>query len=250
MSKLIKANKLLKHKVFEPKLEISKEEIFISLLSEDFSKTKISNEIENYQKTLEEALKRGYEEGFKKGYEEGFALAKEQGYEDGLEEGRREAEKILERERALLNSKFEEEKRKALNKIEEFLKKVEEELKNLVLDLDEPILKLALDITQKMLLKELETDRELLKRIIREALNYIIEGYEIIIRVNPEEVEFLEGKLDLIPQNYKITLIPDMAISKGGLFIETKLGVIDATFERRWQKILNALNEVKGQSSE
>ena len=84
--------------------------------------------------------------------------------------------------------------------------------------MDKEVLNLALNIAQKLILKEIERDPEISLRLIKEALNYIAEGTELNIKV-------------------KIKLIPDESISKGGIFIETFLGVIDATFEKRWKKL-------------
>ena len=50
-----------------------------------------------------------------------------------------------------------------------------------------------------------------------------------------------ENLLKYIIPPRRIKLIPDESISEGGVFIETSLGIIDATFEKRWKKILEEL---------
>jgi len=93
--------------------------------------------------------------------------------------------------------------------------------------MDKEVLNLALNIAQKLILKEIKRDPEISLRLIKEALNYIAEGTELNIKV-------------------KIKLIPDESISQGGIFIETSLGVIDATFEKRWKKLLETLLKDEG----
>jgi len=113
--------------------------------------------------------------------------------------------------------------------------------------MDKEVLNLALNIAQKLILKEIETDPKISLRLIKEVLNYIAEGTELNIKVNPEEYKFLEENLlKYIPPSQKIKLIPDESISKGGIFIETSLGVIDATFEKRWKKLLETLLKDEG----
>ncbi|MCS7149351.1 MAG: FliH/SctL family protein [Caldimicrobium sp.] len=249
MSKLIKSKSLSNHSVFKPELSSEEEsfELFIT------SHTKENEEVADstdHEKIWEEKIRIGYEEGYRKGYEVGYEEGYEIAMKRGFEEGRKEAERFLEEERKKLQANLEFEKKQTITKIETFIKRLDEEIRKIVLDLDDYILKISLDLAKKLVFKEIETDRELLIRIIREALNYIAEGTEILIKVNPEDIDFLESKLEFFPQNYKIKILSDMSISKGGLFIETTLGVIDATFEKRWEKILTTLSGKLNKSSE
>lgn len=262
MSKIIKAEKLCAHDFIQPKIDLREEETFLPLLSfaeegfliegsgADVSTNK-TKQVEGSQeksekikreKTFEEQLKLAQEEGFKRGYEEGFQRAKEEGFKRGLEEGLKEAEKRLEEEKERLHKKSEEERQKERERFFQFIETLDKEFKTTILNLDEEILKLALKVAQKLLFKTLEVDKEPLLRIIREALKYLAEGSEVRVKVNPREFEFLKEKMTELPKGYKITFIPDETVSEGGVFIESKMGVIDATFEKRWQKLLEALS--------
>jgi flagellar assembly protein FliH len=209
---------------------------------------------QGYQEGLNKGFSEGYDKGYKEGYKDGYEKGSKEGYDTGYLEGKKQAEKEEELKLKELEAKYKklEEDLKAeyqqkLQNIESFFKNLDKELQDLVLNLDKEILKLALDIAQKMVLKEIEKDPLIPLNLIKEALNYIAEGIEIKVKVNPEELKFLEENLfKYISPSKKVKLIPDESISKGGIFIETSLGVIDATFEKRWQKLLEELLKDEG----
>ncbi|MGC9141108.1 MAG: FliH/SctL family protein [Caldimicrobium sp.] len=254
MSKIIKAEKTLHLRIIKPVQENFEEEKFFPLIREELIKEedhlkkeenrfdkdpqeKKGSDQPNLEEIFQRAYEEGYEEGFKKGYEEGFKKAEEEGFQKGLEQAKLE----LEEEKKRLHKELEQLKERERKKIEEFLKRLDDELEGLILNLDQEILDLSLELAKKLVLKTIETDRDLLSRILREALKYIAEGTEVIVKVNPEEATYLYERGDSFPKNYRIKIVPDPGISKGGLFIETKLGVIDATFEKRWAKLLETL---------
>lgn len=254
MSKILRSNFLKNLEVYQPEIKITEEERFCPLfpqerdflqveksenLEKDLEKEEGPSQEEIFKRAYEEGLKRGREEGFKRGYEEGF----ERGKEEGLKRGLDEAKERLEEERKRLFKEIEEEKEKELGRLRELLEGLEEEIKSTVLSLDEGILKLSLKIAQKLLFKEVKTDQELLLRIIREALKYLAEGIEVVIRINPEDYRFLEESKVLLPRNYHFKILPDEGVKRGGAVLESQMGVIDATLEKRWEMVLKALED-------
>ncbi|MFN3406336.1 MAG: FliH/SctL family protein [Caldimicrobium sp.] len=249
MSKIIKAEKIYLHDLVEPDLKVSdllegKFSLFINIKEEESIKK--ANKNKNEEKpSLKEVLAKAYEEGFKKGYEEGKKKGEKVGYEEGLKLGLENAKDKLAKMEEELKRKFQEQVENHKKEVISFLKKLEESLEDLILNLDKEILTLSLEIAKKLTLKEIEVDKELLLRIIKEALSYIVEGTEILIKVNPQDYSFLQEQLQegvFAFKGYKIKLVCDPAVSKGGLFIETKVGYIDATLEKRWEKLLAQLN--------
>jgi len=232
LSKILKTKKLSDISIITPDLSPIKNEVFKSLFEIDIEKEEKLESSE--EKIKEEIFQKGYKEGFEKGYAEG----QKKGYKDGFETGKKDAEKKYKELEINLKKDFQEK----IQFIENFLKNLENEVQNLIINMDKEILNLALEIANKLVLKEIKIDPEIPIRIIKEALNYIAEGTELNIKVNPEEYKFLEENLSkYIAPSQKIKLIPDESISKGGIFIETSLGVIDATFEKRWKKLLETL---------
>jgi len=254
LSKILRPNLLKNLDIYQPEIKISEEERFSPLfpqerdllqvdkdenLEKDLKKEEGPSQEEIFKRAYEEGLKRGREEGFRKGYEEGFGRGKEEGLKRGLDE----AKERLDEERKRLFKEVEEEKEKALGRLRGLLEGLEEEINRAVLSLDKGVLKLSLKIAQKLLLKEVKTDQELLLRIIREALQYIAEGIEVVVRLNPEDYRFLEENKVLLPRNYRFKILPDEGVKRGGAILESQMGVIDATLEKRWEMVLKALED-------
>ena len=236
MSKILKNKQINNTSIIIPDSSSIKGEVFQSLFEINIENiSKLKKEIESPE---EKAKKKGFEIGYKEGLNKGYLEGHKRGYKKGFEKGKKEAEEKYKKLENVLKKDFQEK----IQSINTFLKNLEKESKELILNMDKEVLNLALNIAQKLILKEIERDPEILLRLIREALNYIAEGTELNIKVNPEEYKFLkENLLKHIPPSQKIKLIPDESISKGGIFIETSLGVIDATFEKRWKKLLETL---------
>ena len=200
------------------------------------------------EKLKELAEKQGYQEGYKKGYEKGFqkglSEGSKKGYEEGLKKGYEEGSKKAKKEYEDLKQNLVNTYQAKLEEVEKFLQSLSSEAKNLLINADKQVLSLAKKIAEKLVMKTVEVDEGLLTRIIKEALSYLAEGIEVKIKVNPEDYELLKEKISLISKHpEKITLISDKGITKGGVLIETSLGVIDATIEKRWEKVLKALED-------
>lgn len=236
MSKILKNKQINNTSIIIPDSSFIKGEVFQSLFEINIENiSKLKKRIESPE---EKAKKKGFEIGYKEGLNKGYLEGHKRGYKKGFEKGKKEAEEKYKKLENVLKKDFQEK----IQSINTFLKNLEKESKELILNMDKEVLNLALNIAQKLILKEIERDPEISLRLIREALNYIAEGTELNIKVNPEEYKFLkENLLKYIPPSQKIKLIPDESISKGGIFIETSLGVIDATFEKRWKKLLETL---------
>ena len=241
MSKILKNKQINNTSIIIPDSSSIKGEVFQSLFEiniENISKLK-----KGIESPEEKAKKEGFEIGYKEGLNKGYLEGHKRGYKEGFEKGKKEAEERYKKLENILKKDFQEK----IQSINTFLKNLEKESKELILNMDKEVLNLALNIAQKLILKEIERDPEISLRLIREALNYIAEGTELNIKVNPEEYKFLEENLlKYISPSQKIKLIPDESISKGGIFIETSLGVIDATFEKRWKKLLETLLKDEG----
>jgi len=241
LSKILKNKQINNTSIIIPDPSPIKGEVFQSLFEiniENISKLK-----KGIESPEEKAKKEGFEIGYKEGLNKGYLEGHKRGYKEGFEKGKKEAEERYKKLENILKKDFQEK----IQSINTFLKNLEKESKELILNMDKEVLNLALNIAQKLILKEIERDPEISLRLIKEALNYIAEGTELNIKVNPEEYKFLEENLlKYIPPSQKIKLIPDESISKGGIFIETSLGVIDATFEKRWKKLLETLLKDEG----
>ncbi len=264
MSKILKGNQTKLVSVFVPKLPESSTEDFTDLVRpEEGCKKKVQELSEEEVKRIkEQAIKQGFEKGYEEGKKQGFEEGKAQGFERGFEEGYAEGIKRAEEEKKQLLESLEREfhsKKETLEKdyqarvsrIENLLKKTEDELKELVLTFDKEVVDLAVEIARRLVLKEISSKgAEVSLSVIKEALNYIAEGTSLLIKVNPREYEFLKKEvLPLVKGRYKVEFSPDENIAPGGVFIESKLGVIDATFEKRWKKLLETIYQDEGKDT-
>ncbi len=182
------------------------------------------------------------EKAYREGYEEGFRKGREDGEKAGYEEGRQKAQQELAEAQARLEANFQ----KKIQDLDRILQELRRALEETVLDLDKEILHILEKLAEKFLLSEIPRDRDLILRVIRAALEEVVEGARITVRVHPSVIEMLQqfDLRSLSSKNFpKIELKPDPSISPGGCLLETSFGLVDATVERRWEEILKALRE-------
>lgn len=103
-------------------------------------------------------------------------------------------------------------------------------------------LDLALEVASLVIGSALQTRRELLLPIIREALQALpIHHGNISVYISPEDIESLrEGVGDIISQG-TIHLVPDSSISPGGCLLTAGHSEVDASLETRWKRVLEAI---------
>ena len=157
-------------------------------------------------------------------YEKGFA----QGEKDGFEIGEKKAIKIIANIENLFNE---------INNIrQELIKENEKE-----------ILDLIFSVSEKIVHHEVRRDETAIKETILNALDMAVEKSKIIFNVNPDDYDLVEKlRPDLFRRNNEIKSIvvtSDPAVSRGGCFLETPRGNIDATIESKFEKIYQSFQE-------
>ena len=178
------------------------------------------NEDEDILKKTKENIERIEQEA----YEKGFA----QGEKDGFELGERKAIKTIANIENLFNE---------INNIrQELIKENEKE-----------ILDLIFAVSEKIVHHEVRRDDAAIKETILSALDMAVEKSKIIFNVNPDDYDFVEKlRPDLFRRNNEIKSIvvtSDPAVSRGGCFLETPRGNIDATIESKLEKIYQSFQE-------
>ncbi len=157
-------------------------------------------------------------------YEKGFA----QGEKDGIELGEKKAIKIIANIENLFNN---------INNIkQELIKENEKE-----------ILDLIFAVSEKIVHHEVRRDDTAIKETILNALAMAVEKSKIVFNVNPDDYDFVEKlRPDLFRQNNEIKSIvvtSDPSVSRGGCFLETPRGNIDATIDSKLEKIYQSFQE-------
>lgn len=160
------------------------------------------------------------------GYEKGFA----QGEKDGLELGEKKAIKVIEN-------------------IENLFTEIGHLKKEILNQYEMGALELIFAIAKKIIHDQITLDEKAIKNTVFKALNLTVEKSEIVLRVNPEDFDFVER---LRPEFFtkfnelkSIMVTSDPSITKGGCFLETPYGDVDATVETRLEKVYQSLEDVR-----
>jgi len=167
------------------------------------------------------------EEGdlFKKQLEDYYKL----GFKDGQEKTRRELEQDYSNK---LFRKYEE--------VYNILQQYDEHLIELEKDFEILVIETAYELAKKIVGKEIEK-RNIINENVREAINKVVGANQVKLKLHPADLEELtEASKNLIHSSSftKIKIETDDRIERGGCFIETEIGNVDA-------RITTQLNELR-----
>ncbi len=147
-------------------------------------------------------------------------------YVDGFAKGERDA---LESAKRIFEPPI-----KSLEKALLELERVKEEI---CFNAEKETVELALAIAKKIVGHEVMTNRELVLRVVKEALKKVADHDRITVRINPSDLEVCRNAKfqlsDLIDNNESISFEEDDKIVRGGCVIETNLGDIDARIQKQ-----------------
>lgn len=174
-----------------------------------------------------EAARAAYELGRERGFELGARAGLEQGYSEGSQaledfESRKAAD-VARQMQALADS-------------------FRGEMAALESQVASDLVSLAIDIAREVLRRELAAAPEALLPVAREALRAVGEGAtQMEVHVNPADAAMLRAHLQAQPNVRGWVLREDDSLMRGGLRVEADTGVADATFEARWQAVMDSL---------
>jgi len=147
-------------------------------------------------------------------YEKGFA----QGERDGLELGEKRLEAILDTFRKILEE---------IGRLR----------RNLYQKHESEMVRLVFALTRKILRHDLPLPEGWVKETVKAAFQYVLEPRKVILHLNPRDCQYLLNHPEGFPfsregkEEDKIQVVPDPSITRGGCFLETPRGDIDATLE-------------------
>jgi flagellar assembly protein FliH len=163
----------------------------------------------------------------KEAYEKAFQLGEKAGVEGGERLYRSAVQSLVEAAQGV----------KRLEK--DFYARVEKE-----------ILDLVIATTRKVVQREINTQRDMILDVLREAIAKTIDREKIRVRINPSDFDFVHAhKPDIISavDGVKDVVIEkDGTISRGGAIVESDYGTIDARTERRFESVEKALRRQRG----
>lgn len=169
---------------------------------------------------------------------------------------RAEAEQILARARAEAASILEQAQREAMEiqqraaesgraKAARLMVAAEEHARERTLSSREELIDLATGIAAKILGEQLERDPRLMTAVAERCLAQCATARRITLRVNPADLEAVEGALPRLKEGTEaqvLNLTADDTISRGGCILDTEIGQIDGQLQTQLQAIREALS--------
>jgi flagellar assembly protein FliH len=158
------------------------------------------------------------------GYEKGFT----QGEKDGFELGTKKAMKAVENMESLLRS-FSQMR-------EDIIRQHEKE-----------ILALVFSVLKKILHEQVVLDEKVIRETALQALSMATDRSAVSIRLNPEDCVSVENfRADFfsrIKELRTLKIVQDSSVKKGGCFLETPCGNVDARIDTQLECIQQSLEE-------
>ena len=115
---------------------------------------------------------------------------------------------------------------------------------------EEEILDLVLATTRKVVQREINTQRDVILDVLRQAIAKTIDRERIRVRINPSDYDFVHAhKSDIVStvDGVKDLVIEgDESVSRGGAVVDSDYGTIDARIERRFEAVEKALRRQRG----
>lgn len=150
----------------------------------------------------------------------------EQGRQKGIEEGRSQCQ-----------AKVEEELKRAIYLANEIgrarVSALEEQ--------DRDIVEVALAISQKIILREVETDKELLVRQVRQIFELLVNKSLVTLKVNPHDIESLDSLHEQLRAEFvegdHLVIEADESVEQGGCLVKQPSLQLDARLQQQLETI-------------
>lgn len=185
--------------------------------SEDSSPTPFTEKVEAEEKNRERI-----DQIEKEAYEKAFKLGEKAGAERGEQMFRSAVQSFIEAAEELRQMQ------------QEFYRRVEGE-----------ILDLVLATTRKVVQREVDSQKDMILNVLKEAIAKTMDRERVRVRINPSDFDFVHAHkpdiLQAIDGIKHLVIERDEAISRGGAIVESDYGTIDARIERRFEEVEKAL---------
>jgi flagellar assembly protein FliH len=152
----------------------------------------------------------------------------ENAYNDGFKKGEKDG----------LNS-FSDRIEFVLCSLREAVTEIDKLKKNLLLSAEREAVELSLAVAKKIVCHEVSVNRDVVIKVVREAVKKVGDYKKVKIRLSPSDVSFIKEAKKTIPEleeSLKGFLVEkDETIMSGGCLIETDMGDIDARIDKQLQ---------------
>ena len=189
---------------------------------------------EGETKGFEKGHAKGEAEGFAKGEAEGFTKGEAEGLEKGIAQGREQAETEV-RDAAT----------QILNPLRESLETVDTLLGRLIQRYEGQILDLVFKIAEKAVGAKIDTEDEIIRETILDALKHLVAPEEITLSVSNEDYEYVEMVKEeffaAVRSLKHVAVASDPMIPKGGCRIEAAAATITTDPEAKLAAVYDAV---------
>lgn len=186
-----------------------------------------AEEIRNQAQQEADELIQSKQQEVESAREEGF----QEGYEDGHQEARKETAELIEHAESIL----EEARRERHAYVENH---------------EDSIIQLAVTLAERVLTESVEIDEDLVRQVVRDAVDDLREVREITLVLHPEDLKIIRDIVDELhgdhPSLESIDLSENDRLQRGGCRIRTDFGDIDATLSgilSHYESILSDLDD-------
>jgi flagellar assembly protein FliH len=107
------------------------------------------------------------------------------------------------------------------------------------------VAKLAIEVAKKIVHREIQVDQDIIQTLVHVALAHVAEKTPVTIHVNPVDYNYISERQTELShaEGRSITLVADKSIERGGCFIDTDCGDIDARLEEKFHEVEHAFFE-------
>ncbi len=99
------------------------------------------------------------------------------------------------------------------------------------------LVRLAVEIAKKIIHREVTVDSEIALTLARVALARVHRSAVATIRLHPDDYAYVKTHCERLEGHCSIELVEDRAVSRGGCFVQTEMGDIDARIEQQFAEI-------------
>lgn len=131
-----------------------------------------------------------------------------------------------------------------ISTLEEALKELARVKKEIKACAEKEAVDLALAVAKKIVCQEISANNQIVLNVVKEALKKVESKEEIVIKINPVDLEVIEKCRTDTPSLFSevrdVVFKGDPSLTNGGCVIETKLGDVDARIERQLMAVEEA----------
>jgi flagellar assembly protein FliH len=98
---------------------------------------------------------------------------------------------------------------------------------------------------EKLLGETIASEPERVIAIVRQAMEQVVASTQITLRLNPQDVDLVQAEFPANPPGHgpTVRVMPDLAVERGGCWIDSEQGKVDATVAGRRARLEAALGE-------